>query len=291
MWAAVAAEVEPATPRPAIYRSARHAPLHRELTRPHRHWWVSTGAIAAALVLTAAGTLWRLNTTSRTTPAHAEMREMATAKGQRASMQLSDGTRVLLGVDSKLRFAEAFGTRDREVFLTGEGYFVVTHNPNKPFVVHANGAVARDIGTAFDVRAYPGDRAIQVVVTTGQVALESGRLGAPRGPVLSRGELGRLERGSDHVTVHVVDTAAYLAWRDGRMIFHDTPLADVLAQLHRWYDVDITLADSSIGTRPLTATFQGESITEILDFKTVSLELQSVYTGRRITLFAKHVRN
>jgi transmembrane sensor len=285
-WAAVTARVAHSGRRPAL----RVVPPRVRRAESGARWWISVGAVAAVLTVAAVGVLRYAVPGGVSARTPETMREVATAAGQRATVQLGDGTRVVLGVDSKLRFPAAFGGARREVYLDGEGYFDVTHDAAKPFVVHVRDAVAEDLGTAFGVRAYEDDSTVQVVVTAGKVALGAALPGAPRGPVLTAGRLGRLDRRSHHVEVQSVDTTAYLAWRDGRLVFDNTPLPQVVAELHRWYDVDIQVADSNIAARQLTASFHARSITEILDFMTLAMELRYERHGRTVTLFPDNAR-
>jgi len=98
-------------------------------------------------------------------------REIATAKGQRATLQLGDGSHVTLGVDSRLRFSSTFGQSSRELYLEGRAYFDVVHDSTRPFRVRTSNGLTEDVGTKFTVTAYPEQRATQVVVAEGAVTL------------------------------------------------------------------------------------------------------------------------
>src|SRR2546423_11101612 len=103
----------------------------------------------------------------------------ATANRERAELRLSDGTRIRLAPASHIRVAADYGEKQRAVYLDGQGYFEVKHDLSRPFTVYAGTAVARDLGTEFAVRNYTEDRAVQVVVRAGAVAMSGvGRLGA-----------------------------------------------------------------------------------------------------------------
>ena len=104
------------------------------------------------------------------------MREIATTRGQQATLDLADGTRVTLAADSKLRIPPSFGragtdgVRRRDVELQGE-LFDVVHNTTRPFVVHTTTAVTKDVGTSFVISAYPEAHMTEVVVVSGSVGL------------------------------------------------------------------------------------------------------------------------
>ena len=131
------------------------------------------------------------------------------------------------------------------MYLEGQGYFEVKHDQIHPFLVYAGTAIARDVGTEFAVRSYPEDRAVQVVVRTGGVAMSGVGL-------LDAGDVGRLGIDGTSSLTRGVAVDSLLTWLDGRLVFHDAPLATVLAELRRWHDVDVHLADPSLGSLPFT---------------------------------------
>jgi ferric-dicitrate binding protein FerR (iron transport regulator) len=186
------------------------------------------------------------------------MREVATVRAQRAQLRLRDGTRVTLGVDSRLRYSQAFATATtRDVYLEGEAYFEVARDTLRPFRVHAGDAVTRVLGTRFGVRAYAEERGVRVVVAEGKVALARAAAAAPD-VVLGRGDLADLKIGAPPVIRHGVDVSSYLAWVDGRLAFTDTPLGEVVLRLSRWYDLDVRLGDPSLANDPYTMSLRGD---------------------------------
>jgi transmembrane sensor len=249
--------------------------------------WALTLSMAATILLAAAGIRALGSTTPAAVPARRAMRVIATSRGQRAQIQLDDGTQVTLGVDSRLRLASDFGTGARDVYLDGTAYFRVAHDARIPFEVHTANAVTRDVGTRFVVRAYPGDGVTTVVVTEGSVALESPDAPPARSAVLTRDELGVLADGRPSVSVATVDPARYTAWLRGRLVFRDTPLRDVARELQRWYDVDVELGDSTLADVPLSASFGVETLREAIGTITTVLPLRAVQRGQVVTLFRR----
>lgn len=275
-------------PRPVTRLHVVHA--RREAPR----WWLRAAAVLAIAV--SGALLWQplsgVVSRYRTPPA----REWATGKGERATFRLADGTRVTLAADSKLRYAAPFDASARDVYLEGEGYFEVVHDSARPFTVHAGSAVARDIGTAFVVRAYAGDTAVQVVVAEGEVALsakgaegggagdQSGRASGTR---LTRGQLGQLKKGERVVSVESVDVGAYLGWTEGRLVFDETPLPEVARQLGRWYGAEVRLADSALASRRLTASLKDKSLAEVLELMAQSLDVRYERQGAAVVLYPR----
>jgi transmembrane sensor len=215
------------------------------------------------------------------------MRVISTAVGQRADIRLSDGSRVALGVASRLRLPADFGERSRDLYLDGSAYFEVVHDSTRPFRVHTATAVMQDVGTRFVVTAYPGSASTQVVVADGAVTLRSPRDSSAHIVQLGAGNLARITRDGSPVVVRAVDPAQYMAWMDGRLIFHDTPLSDVVAELHRWYDEDVRIGDSTMARLPLSASFDVESFSQSVQVITTVLPLRAVTRDGVVTLYRR----
>ena len=249
--------------------------------------WAALVSVAATIALAATGVHALRGGARPAAPPARTMRTIATSRGQRAQIQLDDGTQVVLGVASRLRFASDFGIGTREVYLDGTAYFHVVHDDAKPFAVHTANAVTRDVGTRFVVRAYPGGQGTAVVVTEGSVALEAPDAGAAHAAVLTRDQLGVLADGQSSARVSAVDPSRYTAWMRNRLVFHDTPLAAVARELQRWYDVDVRLGDPTLADVPLSASFAVETIREAITTITTVLPLRAVRRGQVITLFRR----
>jgi ferric-dicitrate binding protein FerR (iron transport regulator) len=252
--------------------------------------WLTSGQLAAALIVAVIGgsALGVLLLRSRPSAPAQAMRIAATPPGQRAIFRLPDGTQVVLGVASALRYPAAFRNGSREISLKGEAYFEVVHDPRRPFVVRAADLVAQDLGTEFTVRAYPEDAGARVVVREGRVAIRAAAraTGAPE-RVVAPGQLGRLGGGGEPI-VEPADTAAYFAWTEGRLVFTNTPLREAVRQIERWRDVEIHLSSSDIGERRFTTSFGDESTPAILEVIGTGLGLDVVQNGpRTYTLRAK----
>src|SRR6266542_1511320 len=131
--------------------------------------------IAAAITLLAGGGLFWHAVQSRPPESgqRAPMWTYATAQAQRATLTLPDSSRVTLNTATRLEIPVRFGRRTRDVFLDGEAYFEVAHDPKRPFRVHGGTAVTEVLGTKFGVRARSGESAVQVAVAEGSVALEA----------------------------------------------------------------------------------------------------------------------
>jgi transmembrane sensor len=262
--------------------------------RPRRGAWL-LGRVAAVLLLAAGGAWGVLEWTSRGGGAE-PLNRVATERAQVGNVYLSDGTRVLLGAESELRFAPSLGAVSRDVYLDGNAYFEVKTDPRRPFRVHTAQGITEVLGTRFGVRAYGADSMTTVVVAEGRVRLEQvppDDAGGSRGPgraavernavVLDPGDLGRVTTRGEIEKQRDVAVDRYLAWTERRLVFTDTPLREIAAELQRWYDVDITISEESLGRRRLSATFGHEPLDAVLDHLAIALGVRVVRDGRTVT--------
>src|SRR5579872_5334733 len=216
-----------------------------------------------------------------------------THKGERSKIELADGTSISMAADTKLRVSSRYGQSRRDVFLTGEALFDVTHDAAHPFAVHVGDLVAQDLGTQFGVRAYEGKK-LQIVVAKGAVSLGVDRSRPHRGtaplpdlpPVtLAPGDLGQLDSTGQIQLEHGVDVTRYLGWSEGRLQYQLAPLDEIIADLDRWYDVDIQLADSSLNTTRVTMSVTGKSVDDVMTVLAAALALHVERKGRVIRMY------
>ena len=213
-------------------------------------------AAAAVLVVASVALIWRAALSSRSDQIPAGTRtHFATAIGALDSLQLPDGSRVLLGPGSTLDLATDFGAVTRELTLKGDARFDVVHDISHPFTVHTASASFRDVGTVFAVHSDEAEGA-RIVVSEGAVAVQSH-------PGLASETLKAGDRAvvGPQGTLRVERAAASrddLAWMTGRLLFRDAPVAQVAADLRRWYGIEMRV-DSALATRRLSATFDRSS--------------------------------
>jgi ferric-dicitrate binding protein FerR (iron transport regulator) len=244
-------------------------------------------AIVAVAVITIGTQLFHLLLSHRTGQS-SETMEYVTANGQRATIHLRDGTRVVLNVASRLHIPKDFGITTRVVTLEGEAQFSVTHDEAHPFVVHANGSVIRDISTAFDVRAYAGTGATSVTVREGRVAVQAPR-GTP-GTAVIVDAMHRATVGSDGTTqvIAVSDIESDFGWAEGRLVFRLTPVGEAFTQLSRWYNLDFRVADSSLLDMHLSAVLPDTLTQAGLNDIASALDCRIQRAGRVVTFTPLH---
>jgi transmembrane sensor len=267
----------------APLESARQSTLPATPGRGWRTTFVWTRRLAVAACVVAAAII----VDEQLKPGQpAPEREYATLPGQRATVSLVDGTRVLLSVDTKLRVARGYGADHRWVELEGEAYFIVRRNASSPFVVRTARGTMRDLGTEFAVRAYRGEPYLQVVVATDSVELFNNTPNDSGATLLTLRPRDRAVVDERH---HVTVTAGvpldhYVSWTRGRLVFDDDRVDTVLAQLERWYDLNIAVADRALGAERITISFETESADEALSALAKVLDVRMTRTGRSVRL-------
>ncbi|MEO8620555.1 MAG: FecR domain-containing protein, partial [bacterium] len=258
---------------------ARVTPIARTTAVRASSWWWRGGAVAAASLLLAAAITYglRVDRVPNARPSTLDRNTYVTGAGERSDVLLADGTHVRLAPGSQVRVAADFGTARRDVYLEGEGYFEVTHDESRPFTVYAGNTSVRDIGTSFSVRSYTADSAVQVVVREGEVAVAGvGRLRA--------GDIGRIASTGEATVQRSVDVDSHLSWTTGRLVYDDAPLGSVLDDLHRWYGVDVELADTTIARLPFTGTLANVAPNEAVAQVAATMGLLVEVDAQRVIL-------
>lgn len=193
--------------------------------------------------------------------------------GQIRSVQLPDGSGVVLGVQSTLRYARfGFGSGTRQVWLTGEARFEVVHQPNdRRFTVQTPDQTTVEVfGTTFLVNSRR--HSTRVILEKGRIQLKTTQsekaLVLLPGDVVTVSEQGRLEYKRQPVN------PTQVTWHDHRFVFNDTPLSEVVAQLNDTFGVTVQIPQPEIMTRTLSGTFRAETPDDLLQAVALMMNLQ-----------------
>lgn len=172
---------------------------------------------------------------------------MSTPKGRQFSLVLADGTRVWLNAASSLRYPTVFSGAERQVTVTGEAYFEVAQDAERPFYVSVNGkAAVKVLGTDFNVNAYEDEHSLNTTLLKGSISItriSPGSLLPDQPAILQPGQQARMAAsGADEnkeVKVVEADISKVMAWKNGLFNFEDLSLEEAMRQVARWYDVEI----------------------------------------------------
>ena len=162
---------------------------------------------------------------------------VATPKGGQYHIVLPDGSKVWLNAASSLRFPTAFKGKERKVEITGEVYFEVVHNAKMPFIVKAGETEIAVLGTHFNVMAYSDEKILKTTLLEGSVKVSR----AGKSAMLSPGQQARIKTISNNLSVlDNIDMEKEMAWKNGYFQFQDDNLENIMRQISRWYDVNVT---------------------------------------------------
>nr|WP_295874327.1 FecR family protein [uncultured Chitinophaga sp.] len=184
-----------------------------------------------------------------------------TGVGATRQLILPDSSMVTLNAGSTLRIAARFGQRDRTVTLDGEAFFVIHPDPVHPFRVEHGPLTTTVLGTAFNVRSYPGGENARVAVASGKVQVAA----AGRNYLLENNETLQYDNGSGLVIRGHEDTALIGQWQHAMLDFNGCTLAGMVAELQRQYPVRIQLHTTPTDTAHYNIRFRRENIHNILD--------------------------
>lgn len=234
--------------------------------------WVGWG-VAAALALLFAFGFWEQEKRHEAELAFGEVQEMAqvvyrTDKGVKGKVTLPDGSRVWLNSDSELHCPSRFSGDTREIVFSGEGFFEVEKNAERPMVVRLeNGWRVVVRGTKFNLTSYRNDNDVTALLVEGNITMERERTGKREEVQVRPNERVRiLKREEQPVTVNVpVVTFPILGWKDGWLVFDETPMDEVLKKLERWHGIRLVVEDEGLLKQRFTARFHEESIQQILE--------------------------
>lgn len=211
-----------------------------------------------------------------------------TAVGGKKQIALADGSTVILNTNSRLDVDFSGDRRDVHL-VRGEAFFDVVHDKSRPFTVYANNYVVHDIGTAFDVHLSKTGL-VEVVVTKGSVEVAPTIAapvagGAKKPSVLVAGQNVVLDQKAESTEiVSSNDLGRKLAWRQGQLIYTGQPLKDVLADIGRYSDIKIELADPALENLPVGGAFRTDQIEAIFAALEDNFGVQAVWID------ARHVR-
>ncbi|SMO42191.1 FecR family protein [Saccharicrinis carchari] len=156
-------------------------------------------------------------------------------------VQLSDGTKVWLNAESSLKFKSKFVGKQRVVELQGEAYFEVAKDPEMPFVVKTAHTFVKVLGTKFNLKAYADEDYTYTTLNEGKVSL----IMDDNQKVISPNEQVVFNKINKEYTTKTVDASIYSAWTEGRLLFKDERLEDILNTLSRWYGLSVFYRDAS----------------------------------------------
>ncbi|WPP50774.1 FecR family protein [Catalinimonas niigatensis] len=211
--------------------------------------------------------------------------EKTTQRGQKATITLTDGTRVYMNVDSKLSFPEHFAPDKREVILEGEAFFDVAKNPKRPFIIRSGELTTTVLGTSFNVKAFK-DEPLNVTVVSGRVKVNSHGQNDTSDTVTLEPHQQAFYDGV--LSKRKVDISQFIAWKEKVIHLEEVSLAEAVVVLERWFNVSITLENEEISACKISGKYINENLINIMKSFEHILGIEYRIDGeRKITITGK----
>ncbi len=183
-----------------------------------------------------------------------------TGNGQRSKVVLPDSSIVWLNSGTTLSYNYSLGDK-RSVKLSGQAFFQIARDEDRPLVVQCGEIMVKVLGTRFDVSAYPDDEIINVVLESGSVELDHNRYSLNYR--LKPGEKADYDVKGRNINILDVDVHKFTSWKDGKLIFRNDPMDYVIEKLERWYNIDIEVKDKEVYSSIFTGTVANEAYPQI----------------------------
>jgi transmembrane sensor len=268
-------------------------------------------AAAAVLVLGVAGVvLYTLKFRQTEQIAESIVHKIQVPYGTTRRLVMPDGTKVVLNSGSILTYPETFAKNTREVSLMGEGFFEVTHNAKRPFLVHTNKLIIKVLGTVFNVKAYNNDKNIETTLLKGKVQVELENnpeksivllpneklLVANNQPQTNSQGTGNLKEAKIEyqvITLPVVkaDEVKETAWLDNRILFTNELFEDVAKQIERKYNVQVVFENQSLKAEQISGLLDKESLQDALRIIEITTPFNYRMDGKTVYLSKKEKQN
>lgn len=248
----------------------------KEVRQSSGRWWYAAAAsillfITAGLTFFTISSVWEVGSVT----------EAVTTEEGQAEVLLPDGTRVWLNNQSTLSYPEEFEGNTRNVQLEGRAFFDVSSNPSQPFLVQTSELVIRVLGTSFDISAYKNDRDMTVTVASGSVSVSGPAENYASEELslntLQPGEQLMYDRQNRQYVRQTMALGDIRALREGRLVFQNLSLMNIVQALERRYDITVNFENASDKEQRLTFKPNSNDLDEVL-------QVLSLVSGLEYTL-------
>lgn len=240
----------------------------------------------AAIIILLEGTAFLVYKFLGTSYEEPQYTEKTTFSGQRYTIFLEDGSKVILNSNSSLWYSKDFDKEARNLTLEGEAFFEVAEDQTKPFKVVTNGITTVALGTSFNIKSDPDKNILTVSLATGKVEVFDGS-GENEKFILVPGEELVIDRGTRKFVKKNFDFKERLSWKDGIVYFHDTDLFEAIEVLEKWYGVEFKVlnpekANENYGN--INGEFKNESLANVLKVMSFAKGFKYSIAGKKVTI-------
>lgn len=219
---------------------------------------ISTMSFATVLAVVIIGTViitTQLNKRSKEERTLAVLTKKSTNRSESKFILLEDSTQVWLNAATSLDFPDRFNAKKREVYLAGEAFFDVKHADKVPFVIHIGDMSVTVLGTAFNIKAYPGQKNITVAVSRGKVKV-TGKDGWEM--TLVKGQQVKVNDHSNATAEKNVTDDLIAGWQQGNIYYDDEPFKDIISDMERVYNVSVRIENPLVADQEISTSFKKE---------------------------------
>lgn len=206
--------------------------------------------------------------------AESGIQKYTATKGSVSTVEFADGTKIWLNSGSELTYHEDYKTKQRLAELHGEAFFEVKHREDFPLLIKVDQIVVRDLGTTFDIKAYPEDQTVETSLVEGKADILS-----PSGNALVElkpGESALYHSVDKKIEIRPFQSAVLSAWRDGKFVIRNQRLEDIFTEIGRWYDVEFEFKNQALRDYRYTGNLK-KSTTALLVLKMLQVTTKFHY--------------
>lgn len=244
-------------------------------------WLTRIAAILALPIMLSIGWYWG----SKQNNIETQTCEVTAPKGQISKCVLADGTQVWLNAGSTIKYEPTLKGSSRNVMLDGEAYFIVSKNKHKPFIVSTKHARIKVLGTVFNLKAYSGDNKVETTLEEGSVEFSVVNGSSSKPIELKPGEQVVYSISENKTVCTEVETYLHTAWKDGKYVFKDAELKDIITELERLYDVKFHVQNDSLLHMHFRGMFEyDQNIFSALERLELTTNMKYKMEGRQIWL-------
>lgn len=197
--------------------------------------------------------------TKSITHAHKAFHEFRTTKGISYNLQLPDGSKVYLNSGSLFKISADFNEQSRESELSGEAFFEVAHNPQKPFLVKTKDYQVKVLGTQFNVKSYPTSMESRTSLLKGSVQVNS-----PETNMMLKPGQQAIGQTGNELKMAKANFREVLAWREGYFRFQNASVRDIMNDIINWYDIKDVVYEFNSDEHFTGSIKRSRSIQEVL---------------------------
>jgi len=256
-----------------FYPKLRQIP--KQSSRPYQYLW----KVAAAIVFLAGGGLFFTKLYLDT-----NVVSVYTAANEIKEVTLPDGSTVTLNHLSGITYESKFNGDERLVKLTGEAFFDVKRDENKPFVVQTQYSTTKVLGTSFNLKADSATGLVQLAVASGKVKFIS--VNAKEELLLTAGQGAYITNKGTTISANTPD-ANTLAWKNRKLLFNDASFKEVVTAVEKYFNIHIQVMNDPIFACRITAEFDDPKLSEVMDIISKTLQLNYTIQDRTVTVSGK----